>query len=87
MKSRLQRASTPRRRRLAALTSVLFAVLLLPAAQGQAADLFTSVDEPPPSSIASDDLTLRSRLVRTLSTITIVSVRTANRLTVWNLEV
>ena len=63
MKSRLQRASTPRRRRLAALTSVLFAVLLLPAAQGQAADLFTSVDEPPPSSIASDDLTLRSRLV------------------------
>ena len=33
--------------------------LLLPAAQGQAADLFTPVAEPPPASITAGELTVR----------------------------
>ena len=51
------------RRRRFLLLGVLFAVLLLPTAQGHAADLFTPVAEPPPSSIVADALTGRSRLV------------------------
>ena len=50
-------------RRFPALPGVLVALLLLPAAQGQAADLFTAVAEPPPASITADELTVRSRLV------------------------
>ena len=63
MRPRLQRTSTPRQRLFPALPCVLFAGLLLPPAPGWTADLFTPVDEPPPPSIASADLTVRSRLV------------------------
>ena len=63
MRPRLQRASAPRRRLFSSLPCVLFAGLLLPPAPGWAADLFTPGDEPPPPSVASADLTVRSRLV------------------------
>ena len=42
---------------------VLLTLCLLPTPEGQAADLFTSVTEPPPSSLPADDLTLRRRVV------------------------
>ena len=63
MKSLLPIDLGTRRRRFLPLLGVLFAVLLLPTAQGHAADLFTPVAEPPPSSIVADALTGRSRLV------------------------
>ena len=47
-------------RRLAAVTGAL---LCFAAIEGQAADLFTPVAEPPPQSLPADDLTLRSRVV------------------------
>ncbi len=45
-----------------ATVAVLIA-LAAPAVEAQAADLFTPVDETPPPAIASDDLTVRSRMV------------------------
>ncbi len=48
---------------LAAGMGLLLAVLGAPPVEGQAADLFTPVNEPPPPAIASDDLTVRSRMV------------------------
>ena len=49
-------------RSLAAVTFILLAVLLSSPVAVQAADLFTRVEEPPPSG-SSDDSTLRSRVV------------------------
>ena len=45
-----------------ALTEVLSVVLRLSVVEGQAADLFAPVAEPPRPSIASDEWTVRSRL-------------------------
>ena len=45
-----------------ATVAVLIA-LAAPAVEAQTADLFTPVNEPPPPAIASDDLTVRSRMV------------------------
>ena len=42
---------------------MLLAILLLPAAKGRGAELSSPIDETPPPSIPSDDLTLRSRMV------------------------
>ena len=47
---------------LAAVTLALLVLLLLSPVESQAADLFTPVDEPPPSG-PLDDITLRSRVV------------------------
>ena len=63
MSARCQRDPATRRRCFPALLGVLFTLPLLPAAQGQAADLSTPVAEPPPASITADELTVRSRLV------------------------
>ena len=63
MRAHCQRESTTRHRYFPPHPFVLVALLLLPAAQGQAADLFTAVAEPPPASITADELTVRSRLV------------------------
>ena len=52
----------PSPRSIVALTLILLTVLFAPAVTAQAADLFTPVDEPPPSG-PLDALTLRSRVV------------------------
>ena len=59
---RLLVASAACVRFIAAVLFVLLPVLLPPAVEAQTADLFTSVNEPPPSG-PLDDLTLRSRVV------------------------
>ena len=51
-----------RLRGITAITGAVLALLAAPAVEAQAADLFTSVDEPPPSG-PLDDTTLRSRVV------------------------
>ena len=50
-------------RYLAVGMGVLLAVLGAPPVEGQAADLFTPVNDPPPPALASAALTVRSRMV------------------------
>ncbi len=52
-----------RLRGITAITVVVLALLARLSVEARTRDLFTPVDEPSPPAIASDDLTLHSRMV------------------------